>query len=324
MSTRMLDVLRQLEHADFRSGELIASRLGCSRSTVGNAIREAGELGVLIHAVHGRGYRLVQPLTWLDSEVLESTLAARGMRLHFHDQLESTNTSLLDWAREGAPHRALVVAEWQRGGRGRRGRSWLGGLGNGLAFSLLWRSARPVAELSGLSLAVGQILAQRLRSLGVEKAGVKWPNDILVEGAKLAGVLIELSGDMLGPSAAVIGVGINVIGGEALTPRVGQPVTDLSRYLGQVERNQLLLDLVESLDAGLSHFDAEGFAGFRHAWMACHAYQDQPVDVWLADGARLAGVARGVDGSGALLLDMAGDMRRLHAGEVSLRPAETP
>lgn len=319
MSPLLLAVLRQLSHEDFLSGEILAKRLGCSRATVNNAIREAAAGGVSVHAVHGRGYRLARPLSWLVPDRLHGEFAPRGICLRCFDQLPSTNTHLLEWAQSGAPHRALVVSELQSAGRGRRGRSWHGGLGSGLTFSLLWRSSRPVAELSGLSLAVGAALVGALREFGLDRAMVKWPNDVQVDDAKLAGVLIELTGDMLGPSAAVIGVGVNVLGGEALTEEVGQPVTDMQRHVGPVDRNDLLLVLVAGLDASLGRFEREGFGGFRQAWQDCHAHQNRPVRVHTGQGETILGRAVGVDEQGALLLDTGSGLMRFHAGEVSLR-----
>lgn len=322
ISSPLLDVLRQLSHEHFVSGPAIARRLGCSRATVNNAIRGAQAAGVTIHAVHGRGYRLAGAASWLDFARLGDAFAARGMAFRGFEQVASTNAHLMQWAQDAAPHRAVVTAEWQSQGRGRRGRTWLAGLGGGLMFSLLWRSGRPAAELSGLSLAVGVALAQRLQARGLAEARVKWPNDILVQGAKLAGVLIELAGDMLGPSTAVIGVGVNVAGGAALSSQVGQPVTDLARYLGPVDRNQLLLDLVAGLDAGIARFEAGGFAVFQADWQACHAHQNQEVLIHLGQGEPVRGRALGVDEQGALLLETEAGLRRFHSGEVSLRPVE--
>lgn len=319
MSPLLLDVLRQLSSTDFLSGQVLAQRLGCSRASVHSAIAEALGEGVAIHAVRGRGYRLAAPLTWLDPECLNRSLVPLGMTLRCYDQQDSTNTTLMRWAQSGAPHRAVVAAEWQSQGRGRRGRSWLGGLGNGLAFSLLWRSPRPAAELSGLSLAVGVSLARTLGGLGLSAGRVKWPNDILVADAKLAGVLIELSGDMLGPSAAVIGVGVNVGGSKALSGLVGQPVTDLQTHLGPLDRNTLLLDLLRGLSDDLERFEGEGFASFRQEWHDRHAFQGREVRIDLAGGEGFHGIARGVDEQGALLVETADGLRRLHSGEVSVR-----
>lgn len=319
MSPQLLGVLRQLSHETFISGEVIARRLNCSRATVNNTIREAIAGGVPIHAVHGRGYRLASQLSWLDGGKLVDALARRGMVLRCFDHVPSTNAHLMDWAQNGAPHRAVVTAEWQSEGRGRRGRTWHAGLGSGLMFSLLWRSGRPAAELSGLSLAVGVVLVKTLRGLGLAHAGVKWPNDILVDDAKLAGVLIELTGDMLGPSTAIIGVGVNVQGGEALTGQVGQPVTDLRRHLGVVSRTDIFLDLVSGLDAGLTLFEERGFSAFQEAWQDCHVHQDREVMIHSGKGEAIPGHARGVDEHGALLLETATGLLRFHSGEVSLR-----
>jgi BirA family biotin operon repressor/biotin-[acetyl-CoA-carboxylase] ligase len=319
----LLDVLRLLSHQDFVSGEQIARRLGCSRATIHNAIQAANEVGVVVHAVQGRGYRLAGPLDWLRPASFTERLKAAGFHFHYFESLPSTNSYLLDESRKGAPHRTVAIAEWQTQGRGRRGRTWLAPLGNGLAFSLLWRSGRPAAELSGLSLAVGVALVGALQRLGLMQANVKWPNDIVVQGEKLAGVLIELSGDMLGPSAAVIGVGINLQGGNELGQSIGQPVTDLSSHLGLVDRNEVFVALLTALDEGLARFERVGFVAFQEEWNHCHAYHERTVDVITGQGERITGLAKGVDELGALLLDTRDGLRRFHSGEVSLRGVET-
>lgn len=319
MTPQLLDILRQLSHEDFRSGEEVARRLRISRASVHNAVREAETLGLHIQAVRGRGYRLANPVTWLDAESFSPRLRARGFQVELAASIDSTNTHLLAQAQSGAAHKTLVAAEWQSGGRGRRGRAWLAGLGGGLTFSLLWRFNRPASELSGLSLVVGLGLAQVLRELGLTRAAVKWPNDILVDGGKLAGVLIELAGDVLGPSAAVIGIGVNVLGVASMRSEIEQPITDISEHLDGVDRNRLLWEIVPRLDEHLTRFDYDGFAPFRLDWEAMHAHQDQPVQVLTGLGERIAGQAVGVDNSGALLLASEQGLRRFHSGEVSVR-----
>ncbi|MDP2832596.1 MAG: biotin--[acetyl-CoA-carboxylase] ligase [Pseudomonadota bacterium] len=321
MTPHLLDILRQLSHEEFRSGEEVARRLRISRASVHNAVHEAESLGLRVQAVRGRGYRLALPVTWLDLASFAPLLSACGVHSQRLDTLDSTNAHLMLLTQSGAPHKSLVVAEWQGKGRGRRGRIWLAGLGGGLMFSLLWRFNRPASELSGLSLVVGLGLAQVLRDLGLQGAAVKWPNDILVDGAKLAGVLIELAGDMLGPSAAVIGVGVNVLGAESLRGRVEQAVTDLSEHLPvcALDRNVLLQAGVLRLNDYLERFDSAGFAPFRQEWEALHAHQNQPVQVLTGLGERIAGQAVGVDEGGALLLATESGVQRFHSGEVSLR-----
>lgn len=319
MIPQLLDILRQLSHEEFRSGEEVAGRLGISRTSVHNAVRGAEDLGLHIQAVRGRGYRLAKAVSWLDAESLEPELAPRGIQLELHAAVDSTNAHLLAQAHAGGRHKRLVATEWQGKGRGRRGRTWLAGLGGGLMFSLLWRFCRPAGELSGLSLVVGVSLVRSLRELGLHQAAVKWPNDILVGEAKLAGVLIELAGDVLGPSAAVIGVGMNVLGSASWGEAVGQPITDIEAHLGVVDRNVLLVRMLQRLDEDLARFDAMGFAPFRSEWESLHAHQNQAVHVLNGLGEKIAGQAVGVDDSGALLLANEQGVQRFHSGEVSLR-----
>ncbi len=318
----LLDVLRQLSHKEFVSGAEVAARAGCSRATIHNVVGQAEAAGIRIHAVRGRGYRLAAALDWLHEPALRERLEPRGMHLERFDTLPSTNTHLLALAQAGASHRTVVVTEWQTGGRGRRGRTWLAPPGAGVQFSLLWRFGRSMAELSGLSLAVGVLLVQALRSMGLSHAMVKWPNDILLDEAKLAGVLIEIGGEMLGPTAAVIGVGLNVRNPPGLSESIGQPVADLGSLHGGASRTATLLALLESLDDGLARFDAQGFSAFRESWHACHAHQGQRVVLTDGQGGRTEGVALGVDEQGALLLEARQGVRRFHAGEVSLRGAQ--
>lgn len=335
LSPVMMTMLRHLSHETFSSGEDIAQRLGCSRASVHTAVQAAIEAGLPVHAVRGRGYRLAKPLSWLDREGLSAHFLNAGVDLQFFDTLESTNSFLLSVAQSGASHRTLVVAESQTGGRGRRGRRWLSGLGGGLTFSYLWRSQKTVAELSGLSLAVGVLLVRALRELGLAEACVKWPNDIVINQRgtrKLAGVLIELSGELSSPCAAVIGVGLNVCGADDLRAQSElqqlqqppqqppqQPIADMCEFLGPLDRNAVLVSLVRSLDSGLEQFEQAGFDAFKTEWESCHAFQGQEVDVLNGMGEHIRGVALGVDATGALRLGTASGERCFHSGEVSLR-----
>lgn len=315
-----LPVLRLLSHEEFRSGEDIARRLDITRASVNNAVREAEALGVAIHAVRGRGYRLGCRYDWLDGARLAAGGATRGFRFSLHDRLDSTNSHLMALAQQGAAHKQVVAAELQSAGRGRRGRTWHAELGRGLTFSLLWRFQRPLTALSGMSLVVGLALTRCLRALGVA-AWVKWPNDVLLGDAKLAGILIETQGDVLSGATAVIGIGLNLSVGAGVAERAGVPVASLNDVLdAPPARNDLLLAILAELDADLRRFDAEGFAPFAEAWMRLHAHQGHAVVIHGADGSRRPGRALGVDAQGALLLETEAGMVAIHSGEVSLRP----
>ena len=322
MSNLTFPILRLLADGHFHSGEAIARHFGVTRATVWNAMQEAEALGVQLFSVRGRGYRLPEPITLLDRD---SVLAAIGeqrawFNLELHDQLESTNSYLMQQASTGAAHATCVAASLQTRGRGRRGRAWQAGLGASLTFSLLWRFQSGVSALSGLSLAVGVALIRALHGMGVGEAKLKWPNDVLYHYQKLAGILIELQGDMEGPSAAVIGIGINLRLPDNLRQHIDQAATDLQSVMKQpLNPSELLGVLLRHLADVLSEFERNGFESLREEWVQHHLYQGQTVRLLLPDGREAQGVVHGVAPDGVLLVDTATGVQRFSAGEISLR-----
>lgn len=324
MNSLTFPILRLLADGQFHSGEAIACHLGTTRATVWNALQEAQAMGVRIFSVRGRGYRLPEPAGLLDAGRVALALAGAGDRftLEFHDAMPSTNSYLMQQAADGAPHGLCVIAELQTAGRGRRGRDWQTGLGCGLTFSVLWRFDRGAGALSGLSLAVGVALARALHELGMTEAELKWPNDLLHENRKLAGILIELQGDMDGPSAAIIGIGLNLRLPQALRRIIDQPATGLQDILGRpVDPGLGLGTILRHLAVVLDEFDATGFAGLCDEWMAHHAYADRAVRLLMPDGQVVEGRAGGVAADGALQVHTVQGMRHFSSGEISLREA---
>jgi BirA family biotin operon repressor/biotin-[acetyl-CoA-carboxylase] ligase len=320
MNTMAFQTLRALADGAFHSGEDIARALGVTRSAVWYGIRDISGAGFMIEKVRGRGYRLNRPLSLLDAARVRQALGDCAVEIEICDTLDSTNTQLMRRAAQGARDCLALAAEMQTAGRGRRGRVWHSGPGHALTFSLLRHFAQGARELAGLSLAVGVGLARALRAAGAREAQLKWPNDVLLPAGKLAGILIEMQGDVLGPSVAVIGVGVNVRADPRLKAAVDQPVADLESAAGAaVDRNALLAGLLREMSAAIDLFAREGFAALRGEWQALHAYQDRPVQLLLPGGQAIAGIARGVADDGALLLETADGVTRQHSGEVSLR-----
>jgi BirA family biotin operon repressor/biotin-[acetyl-CoA-carboxylase] ligase len=318
MSDQAFAVLRALSDGQFHSGEAIAQDLGCSRTLVWQAVHTIEDSFELpVYSVRGQGYKLATPYEWLDVASIRQGLnesSAEVWTVAVADQVDSTNTQLMMRATSDGLHGLVLAAERQTAGKGRLGRRWHGRLGACLMFSMLWRFDRGLAELAGLSLAVGLALARVLRRLGAP-VELKWPNDLQLEGRKLAGILIELSGDALGPAAVVIGIGIN------LQPpiEVDQPVAALSDCGIQISRNALLALLLDELHCVFSCFNTQGFAPFGEEWMQLSSHQDQPVCLSFSHGDPVEGIARGVAANGALLVDTATGRRVFHVGEVSLR-----
>jgi BirA family biotin operon repressor/biotin-[acetyl-CoA-carboxylase] ligase len=321
MNTLSFPILRLLTDGKFHSGEDIATHFKTSRATVWNAIQEAEALGVEVFSVRGRGYKLPQPITLLDEITILNAIGEQRswFKLEVHDHLESTNTYLMKKASAGEAHATCVAANLQTKGRGRRGRQWQAGLGASLTFSLLWRFQCGASALSGLSLAVGVALIRTLHEFGIKQAQLKWPNDVLIGGEKLAGILIELQGDMEGPSAAVIGIGINLNLPSKIKQQIDQPATDLNRIAAAINPNALLGALLKSLAEVLNDFEQAGFAQVRDEWLKYHAYHQKPVRMLHPDGRETLGTAIDVGEDGILLVKTSLGEQRFSSGEISLR-----
>lgn len=319
-------ILQRLSDGHFHSGEALARQFNVTRATIWKAIQEAETLGIEVFSVRGRGYKLPQAVTLLDATTVTQAIGEQRhlFDVQIHPQLDSTNTYLMQQAANGAAQATCVVAELQTKGRGRRGRTWQAGLGASLTFSLLWRFQCGAAGLSGLSLTVGVALIRALRELGLTQAQLKWPNDVLVnqdqQYYKLAGILIELQGDMEGPSAAIIGIGINLNLPEQLRQQIDQPVTDVQTALGKpINSSELLGKILKHLGSVLSAFEENGFEPLREEWTQAHAYHQQAVRMLMADGRELPGIVNGVAPDGVLLVQTQQGEQRFSSGEISLR-----
>jgi BirA family biotin operon repressor/biotin-[acetyl-CoA-carboxylase] ligase len=324
MSALTFLALRRLADGRFHSGEDMAQDFGRSRATLSEALKCVPELGVEIFSVRGRGYRLAEPIEFLDAAAIDARLLAAGsrVRLEVVDQTDSTSSRLLERATGGAASGTCLAAEWQSAGRGRRGRSWISSLGGSLTFSLLWRFERGAGHLGGLSLAVGVAVARALADCGVQRVQVKWPNDVVADFRKLAGILVETSGEMQGPSVAVIGVGVNYRLGERVLDLIDQPVTDVAHCSAALpSRSELLARLLTSLGAALEEFEGCGFSASRDAWRTLHAYQGRRVRVVPPRDAPFEADVADVAPDGALVVStLDGRTLALASAEISLRP----
>lgn len=317
-------LLKVLADGDFHSGEEMARSVGLTRTSVHSALQDVAQFGLKLHSVRGRGYQLAQPLYWLEAQKIATHLGAANehLTLEVADHAESSNAVLLERARKGAPSGSVLAVEWQSAGRGRLGRRWHSGLGDALTFSLLWRFEKGLAALSGLSLAVGVAMVRALRELGVDEAGLKWPNDVLLPEGKLAGILLEAQGDMLGPSAVVIGVGMNLSLPDAARKQIDQPVSDLLSYgVPLRDRNRVFAVLLKHLVEVLQTFTLHGFVALRAEWESYHRLQQCDALVHMPGGSHIEGVVLGVDDEGALRMRTQRGEQVFHAGEISLRKA---
>ncbi|HUO20471.1 MAG TPA: biotin--[acetyl-CoA-carboxylase] ligase [Steroidobacteraceae bacterium] len=322
-------VFAQLADGRFHSGEELAKSLGVSRSAVWKAVGALRTLSVELEAVRNRGYRLAAATEPLDAARIRSQLP-REVQKHVA-KLEtvwstaSTNTALLNRPAPRSGTSEVLLAEHQSAGRGRRGRAWLAPPGGAICLSLSWTFPAVPPDLGALGLAVGVCALRALHALGVRGAGLKWPNDLLVGGRKLAGVLIDLRAESAGPAYVVIGIGLNVALGSGLLQKIaaaGPPAADLaSAGLVSPARNGVAARLVSHSIDGLIAFGRDGLKPFIEEWRAADALRGRPVEVKTVEGASSRGLARGIDAHGALVVETPAGLARFISGDVSVRPA---
>jgi BirA family transcriptional regulator, biotin operon repressor / biotin---[acetyl-CoA-carboxylase] ligase len=237
-----------------------------------------------------------------------------GAEVRVLGRCASTNAALLA---ERLARPVLLAADEQTAGRGRRGRRWHSAAGCGALFSLGLPLRRPARELGGLSIVAGVAAVRALHALGASDAALKWPNDLLVRGAKLGGILVQTRAQGAG-SVAVIGIGVNHRDAQTLAARLRRGVAALEDVLRPLPgRNTVIGALARELLAALRAFDAEGFEPFRDDWEMLHAHAGQRLRVRLADGRRVAGIAAGLADDGALLLRTRRGLRSVRSGSVT-------
>ncbi|MCP4288297.1 MAG: bifunctional biotin--[acetyl-CoA-carboxylase] ligase/biotin operon repressor BirA [Gammaproteobacteria bacterium] len=327
-----MDTRQKLIHAladgRFHSGEMLADSCGISRTAVWKHLSHIKtQLGIDIYSVRGKGYQLAQEMDLLDQAAIEKQMSASALtqisELEILGQIDSTNSYLMSRTADEIESGHVCLAEQQTAGRGRQGRVWISPYGNNIYLSIFWRFSLDLAGLSGLSLAAGVIVAKTLNGLGVTDIGLKWPNDILWHNRKLAGLLIEVRGEQGGPSNVVLGLGLNSRLSSIQGDSIDQPWTDLATVTegGAISRNLLAAKLIETLLAGLNEFQKSGFAFLVNDWNRYDLHQGKTVSLQVGT-TRIEGVHRGVESSGALLVEVEGKTKAYHGGELSLRAME--
>lgn len=305
------------------SGDALARELGQTRAAIWKRIQGLRNAGVAIEGRAGGGYTLCQPLDLLDPVAIQAALAPDAAE--WLDSLQlvwstgSTNSELL---RCSAPGRGcqVLLAERQTGGRGRRGREWTSPLAAHVYLSVLRGFSGGLAQLGGLSLVAGVAVAEALHALGLSRVQLKWPNDLVVEGHKLGGLLVEGGGEFAGPARAVIGIGLNVHMPDAFDARIDQPWTDLDRVAGRpMQRSVVVAAMLSHLLPALEAFESQGLAPFLPRYAALDSLAGRAVRVEQG-GAWQEGQALGLADDGALRVRIDGREQLVHAGEVSVRP----
>jgi len=320
-----------LADGEVHSGEALAEATGVTRSAVWKAISQLREMGLPIEAQTNRGYRLGAACEALDAGAIRSDLPKEIndlAQLEVVWEIGSTNAALLE-ARPPTPGEfAVLLAENQTSGRGRRGRRWQAALGGSLCLSIAASFEPLPRDLPALTLVVGACVREALLSCGGRDIHLKWPNDVVTLSSsaqlvKLGGILAELRAEAAGPALVVVGIGLNLRLGEdtkKLIAESGTSADDLeSLGLDAGKRNAVAAAIIGRVVAGLRRFAEQGFAPFIDDWRAADVLRDRPIRV-LDGSSERQGIARGIDAQGALQLeDATGHRCAILAGEISVR-----
>jgi len=318
------ELLKALNQPGSHSGSKLGETLGISRVAVQKRLAALRSQGLPLRASAGQGYMLEPGIVLLDDNSIRDRLSEAALRqvhqLTVLREIDSTN----NWIQQQelkSGMATLCVAERQTAGRGRRGAGWVASPYRNLVLSLGWRFSTWPSSLPALSLVVGLVCSQVLELLEVDGVRIKWPNDIYRHGTKLAGTLVQASGEASDYCDVVIGLGLNLkLNGEERAS-IDQPCSDLSDMANPIDRNYFTALLVEALIEVLPLFAEQGFSPFRSAWEQRALYISEPVQVSV-NGEAKRGVMRGVDDQGSLIFkpDVGAELRFTDA-DISLRPA---
>ena len=326
MNPQTFELIRLMSDGQVHSGQVLGEALGVSRAAVWKSLRSLEALGITVSGKRGQGYCISGGLSLLDKTTLvrlcEPETRHAYQTIDVLATTNSTNAHLLEQiARDqNGVHRRVCLAELQTAGRGRRGRQWQSPFARNIYLSITWPFSQGVAALEGLSLAVGVAMVDALAELGINSARLKWPNDLVVAGAKLGGILIEMSGDLNGDCHAVVGVGLNVAMAPHLMDGVDQPWTDLAALSQELpSRNVIAAALLDSITRTLKQFEQHGFGIYHERWESLNAYAGESVKL-IMHAESIVGEMLGVSASGALRLLVDGEPKEFYGGEISLRP----
>ena len=314
-------LLSLLADGQYHSGSDLGVRLGVSRTAVWKVINNLSDIHIDVLSVKGKGYCIEGGLDLLSADGIYEFLPLALKKLcdlHLLLAVDSTNTWVMDNRKVSKPY-TFCLAELQKEGKGRRGRQWVSPFGKNICLSVGFDLPGGVEVLSGLSLVIGISVIRALNMLGVSSAKLKWPNDILIDGQKVAGILVELQGEATTGWRVTAGIGLNVAMNRSEGEGIDQPWVSLSKYV-DFSRDFIASALIESVVNVLEVYRREGFSVFVEEWQSSDLLRGKYVQI---SASEIAGIALGVDASGALLLDTENGVKSVNAGEVSIQKNDT-
>jgi BirA family transcriptional regulator, biotin operon repressor / biotin---[acetyl-CoA-carboxylase] ligase len=320
LSKQSLLTLLEAASGAYVSGEDISKKLNVSRTAVWKQVQKLEAQGYVIEGVPRLGYRLkAKPAKLSVQELLTKLTTAKfGRNLKLLDIVPSTQDELRRLAEEGAPEGTLVIAEQQTNGRGRMGRSWISPAGKGIWMSLLLRPSLALPYTPQLTLLAAVALSRAISQVVPVSIGIKWPNDLLVDGRKISGILLESAAEDERLRYVVVGMGVSVnLEPDDYPQELLTKAISLKMATGvAINRSELIAVILEEFERLYELYIDEGFAPIRALWEA-HAVTLNQVTVLNTPQGKLQGVPRSLDGMGGLIVELNdGSYRTVYSGEV--------
>lgn len=317
LNQTLVELTHLLSDGNCHNGDTLGEKLNITRSAVWKAIKKLQQYGVKITAIKNQGYQLTEPLILLNKKEISKNLTKK-IELEIFESIDSTNLYLKKFF--GTNYPRVCLAEQQTAGKGRLTRNWHSPFAENIYLSCYYFFKKDISALSGLSLLVGLIIAKVLRTYQVSHPiQVKWPNDIIVDHKKIAGILIELQAESHGMCSAIIGIGINVNMLQDKQKKIQQPWASL-RQLTQtyIDRNALSVTLINELLLALNKFEQESFASFLPDWHAVDYLLGKSITLQSLQH-KTIGKVKGVDQHGHLLLQLTdGSTRPFSSGDTTI------
>jgi len=316
---KLIEICNILNDQNFHDGTSIGKELKISRTAVWKWVSKLQSYGIDITKVKGKGYLLKEPLILLDSKKIETLLKSEHFIIDTVESIDSTNNYFSGRERSLLPH--ICISEYQTNGRGRFSREWYSPFGKNIYFSIQYSINQDISQLGGLSLAVGTIVCTTIEKACnlPNRLMLKWPNDVIYNGKKLAGVLIEIRAEVNGNCSVIIGVGINVNMPNTSKINFTQEWTSIMQITGaSQDRNNICAILIDKLALGIEQYLITGFKSYMPEWKKRDSLFGKMIQI--QDGHEIfKGTAAGVDLHGHLLINLETNIKKAFAaGEATL------
>jgi len=316
-SSSILPIVKALNSGGYWDGTTLGNNLNISRAAVWKAIQKLVDYQIQVVSIKGKGYSLLEPLILLEKDLIQKNMQHKRIELEVFESLDSTNSHLKSYFQD-KKNRACI-AETQTAGRGRFNRKWHSSFGHNIYLSLLYHFDKDVSDLAGLSLVLSLSVINSLKPYGL-KLGAKWPNDILYEGQKIGGILIELQAESHGASHAIIGLGLNVNMLSSSKMQIPSPWSSLRKATGfYIDRNELSAKILNDFLDHLALFQAHGFSYFLKDWHKHDTLIQERVRL-TQNKNHIEGQYMGINKYGHLLIDAGMGVQEFSSGDVSLTP----